>query len=231
MLQSIAFIPDGNRRYAFANNLSLAEAYLMGTRKAWNTVEWLASYPSVKFISFYTLSMENLSRSREELSVLFRIFSHEIDRARKESTVNENPVRIRFVGRKDYFPKDLQEKMNLLETETAHNSEKTISLLIGYNGQQEIVDAAKKAAEQIRLGQLSPEQLTPESFKNYLYADFMEPDLLVRSSGTQRLSGFLSYQSAYSELYFLDKYWPEVSKTDIDQAIEEFESRKRRFGK
>ncbi len=118
-----------------------------------------------------------------------------------------------------------------VEKRTENFSKKTINLALGYNGQAEIVDAAKKVAEQYKHGLIKLNDLTVDSFKNFLYASFPEPDLIIRTSGTQRLSGFLTYQSSYSELYFCKKYWPEFSKTDLNEAITSFNERKRKFGK
>ncbi|MBU1121043.1 di-trans,poly-cis-decaprenylcistransferase, partial [Candidatus Micrarchaeota archaeon] len=129
------------------------------------------------------------------------------------------------------FPKRLQEKIRKTEEYTADYKKKVINLAIGYNGQAEIVDAAKKIAWEFKNNKLNLNSLSPDSFKNYLYSVFPDPDLILRTSGTKRLSGFLTYQSSYSELYFLDKYWPELEEADLDKAINEFTERERKFGK
>ncbi|MBN2127665.1 MAG: di-trans,poly-cis-decaprenylcistransferase [Candidatus Diapherotrites archaeon] len=230
-LNSFAIIPDGNRRYALANNMALTQAYLLGTKKAWEAFEWISEYPSIQSVTFYTLSKENLTRTKEELGILFKIFEKELSKAISRNHLLGNSIKVKFIGRKDFFSEKIQKRMNELENETIDNSGKTLALAIGYNGQTEIIDAAKKIAEQVKEGLIEPEKITPELFKKNLYSELSFPDLIMRTSGTQRLSGFLTYQSAYSELVFLNKYWPEVTKQDIDKVINEFNSRERRFGK
>ncbi|MFH1256454.1 MAG: polyprenyl diphosphate synthase [Candidatus Diapherotrites archaeon] len=231
-IESIAFIPDGNRRYAEKKGLNLLQSYSLGTQKAWDVLEWLVEYPSIKVGTFYTLSLENFNRSRLELSLLFKVFEKELNNVKERKILSENGIALKFVGRRELFPKKLQEKMSEAEKFTEnYGGEKTVNLALGYNGQSEIVDAAKKIAEQFRAGILSLKEINENSFKRFLYSDFREPDLIVRTSGTQRLSGFLTYQSAYSELCFIDKFWPEIEQSDLGKAVNEFGERERRFGK
>lgn len=231
-LTSIAFIPDGNRRYAEQNRISLLKSYQAGTRKAWDVLEWLTKYPAIKTGTFYTLSLENFhNRSSLELRALFRIFEHELDSIKSKAIVEREKIRFKFLGRTGLFPKKIQEKITAAEELTAGNKKHTVNLAIGYNGQAEIVDAAKKLAEDYKARNISLESIDEKAFRNYLYDSFPEPDLLIRTSGTKRLSGFLTYQSAYSELCFIDKHWPEFSEADLDSAISEYESRERRFGR
>ena len=229
-LSSIAFIPDGNRRYAQSQGLNLLQSYSMGTQKSWDVLEWLTKYPSIKFGTFYTLSLENLSRSALELKVLFKVFERELDKIKSRSILTDNNIKLKFIGKRDAFPKSLQQKMDKAEEFTENHKNKKIFLALGYNGQQEIVDAAKKIAIDYSNG-LDIESLNEKSFKKYLYADFPEPDLIIRTSGTKRLSGFMTYQSAYSELYFTEKHWPELTEKDIDTAIKDYNLRQRKFGK
>ncbi len=230
-LSSFAIIPDGNRRFAFANNLSLTQAYLQGTQKAWSAFDWLSEFKSIKTVTFFTLSQENLTRTKEELGILFKIFEKELSKIITKNKVLLDSVRIKFIGRRNFFSNSLQKKMLKLEELTENNSEKEMILAIGYNGQTEIIDAVKKISEQVSQGLIKPNEVTPELFKKNLYTNFLEPDLILRTSGTQRLSGFLTFQSAYSELVFLNKYWPEVTKQDLIKVVKEFNSRQRRFGK
>lgn len=230
-VSSIAFIPDGNRRFAKKRGISLLESYRLGTKKAWNVIDWLRSYPAIKSGTFYTLSFENLTRNKTELSVLFKIFEKELDKAANNLVFEQEQMHVNFVGKLEALPKKIQAKMQKLEEKTGDFKKKTIHLAIGYSGQNEIVDAAKKIAEQYKQGILNLSDLTTENFSRFLYANIPEPDLIVRTSGTQRLSGFLTYQSAYSELYFSPKYWPEFEKNDLDSAIQTYENRKRNFGK
>src|SRR3989338_6590804 len=224
-LSSIAFIPDGNRRFAKQHGISLVDSYRLGTKKAWDVMHWLSDYPAIKTGTFYTLSLENLTRNKTELHLLLKIFDRELDKAAANPIFEDQNLRLRFIGQTDLLPKKLKEKMTDLEKKTEDNKTRTINLAIGYSGQNEIVDAAKKIATDYQQGLLKLSDVTTETFKRFLYSDFSFPDLIVRTSGTKRLSGFLTYQSAYSELYFLDKYWPEIQKNDLNQAVTEFNER------
>lgn len=231
-LTSIAFIPDGNRRYAQLRGINLFQAYSLGTQKAWDVLSWLVKYPQIKAGTFYTLSLENLTRNRVELDVLFRIFERELDSIGEKTLLEKNKIAMKFVGRKEQFPRRLREKMDAAEKRTAEfGSERTINLAMGYDGQREIVDAAKRLAEDYKNGKADLGSIDERTFSAYLYSDFSSPDLIIRTSGTRRLSGFLTYQSAYSELYFTPKYWPELEESDLTAAIKDFYERDRRYGR
>ncbi|MAG21833.1 MAG: di-trans,poly-cis-decaprenylcistransferase [Candidatus Diapherotrites archaeon] len=229
-LERIAFIPDGNRRYARKVGISYAKAYQMGTRKAWDVIDWMCEYPKIKAGTFYTLSLENLSRSKLELKVLMKIFERELDKVKTKKVFEEQGIKLRFLGRLGALPNGIQKKIKEVEDYTSEFDEKEVNLALGYNGRAEIVDAAKKFAEECKKGETTLDNLDETSFGEYLYSS-NSPDLIVRTSGTQRLSGFLTYQSAYSEFHFTQKYWPEFEQQDLDTAVHEFDARERRFGK
>ena len=230
-LSSIAFIPDGNRRFAAANQLPLAVAYQQGTQRSWDVMKWLADYPQIKVASFYTLSLENITRSTGELNVLFSIFEKEADKILKDEVFKTHTFAIKFLGRLEKFPLRLRDKMNLIQERSQDYAQRVINVAIGYNGRTEIVDAAKKMAQDVVEKKVDVNAIDENSFKDYLYSNFQDPDMVVRTGYTQRLSGFLTYQSIYSELYFLNKFWPEFSKIDLKNAVNEFNSRQRKFGK
>jgi len=231
MLNSVAFIPDGNRRYALLNNIPFLKSYQLGTQKAWEVLDWLKDYPKVKAGTFYTLSLENLTRNKAELMILLSIFEKELDKVINSDYFGINDIKLKFLGRIDSFPEKTREKIFKAEEATENNKGKTINLALGYNGQAEIVDAAKKIALMHKENNLDLNSLDEESFKDFLYSNFPDPDLIIRTSGTKRLSGFLTYQSSYSELYFSQNFWPEFSKQDLEKAVAEFSERERRFGK
>lgn len=231
MIESIAFIPDGNRRYAKQVGISLAQSYSLGTQKALDVVKWLSKYPSIKTGTFYTFSLKNFERSKLELDILFKIFEGQLDKAKKDPLFKENGISLKFIGRREMFPQKLQEKMTSVEEYTSDFKNSQINLALGYDGQTEIVDAAARFALDVQNGKAKPEDLSTGNFSKYLYADFKAPDLIVRTSNEQRLSGFLTYQSSYSELAFIDKYWPEITENDVNKVITTFEERERRFGK
>lgn len=230
MINSVAFIPDGNRRYALAHGIPLFQSYHLGTQKAWEVIEWLKDYPKIKVGTFYTLSLENLTRNRTELKILFSIFEKELDKVINLDYFSVNNLKLKFIGRVEAFPEIIKKKIFKAQETTENNKGKTINLALGYNGQAEIVDAAKKIALDYEKG-FDLNSLNEKSFKKYLYGDFIDPDLIIRTSGTQRLSGFLTYQSSYSEFYFTKKFWPEFSEQDLSKAVSEYDDRQRRFGK
>jgi len=231
MLESIAFIPDGNRRFAKKSGISMLEAYRLGTHKAWETLDWIAKYPSIKTGTFYTLSLKNFERNRHELSLLFKVFEKELDKVLQTGYFERNGIRLNFIGRLDVFPEKVRNKMLEAQEFTAQGSKRLVNLALGYDGQAEIVDAARCIARDYAEKKVNLEAIDVKSFQDYLYSSFPNPDLIIRTSGTQRLSGFLTYQSSYSELYFSDKYWPEFSEQDLGLAIEEFNARQRKYGK
>ncbi len=230
MLSSIGFIPDGNRRFAKENKISIIDSYKLGTQKAWETIDWLQKYPEIKTGYFYTLSLKNLARKKHELNVLFKIFEGELKRVTETNYFEQNGIRLKFIGRLNDLPDKMQSMLSEAEKATANNTKKLINLALGYDGQAEIVDAAKQLALDYSAGKIDLEKVNEENFSNYLYSS-SQPDLIVRTSGEHRLSGFLPYQSTYSELYFADKYWPEFKASDLARAVREFNDRKINFGK
>ncbi len=229
-LNSIAFIPDGNRRYSEKMGISLLKSYQLGTQKAWQVFDWLNKYEEIKVGTFWSLSLENFKRQKE-IPVLFKIFEKELDKVKKSGLFEKNGIRLKFIGRKSVFPKNLQKKILEAEGFTENFSNKIMNIALGYSGQAEIVDAARQIALDYKQGSLDLDSLDEKKFHDYLYNDFEDPDLIVRTSGVKRLSGFLPYQSAYSELYFIDKYWPEITESDLDSAVQDYYARKRNFGK
>lgn len=229
-LTSIAFIPDGNRRFAVKNNISMLESYKLGTQKAWEVMHWMAKYPELKVGTFYTLSLENLERKKTELKLLYGIFDQELDKALQDPYFKANQIKLKFIGKLSLLPNRMLKKIQEVEQATAENTLRTIHLALGYNGQTEIVDAAKQIALAHSKGELDLDTLTPETFGSYLYSDFKDPDLIVRTSGTQRLSAFLTYKSSYSEFHFSNKFWPEFSEQDLDLAVQDYYARQRKFG-
>ena len=230
-LTSVAFIPDGNRRFAMQSGINFLRAYQLGTKKAWDVMHWLEEYPKVHDGTFWMLSLENMQKRKAELRVLFKIFDRELEKVKKSGYFEANQVRLRFFGKIEMLPKGLIEKISEAEQFTADFKKKTINLALGYSGRMEIVDAAKRLATDLKENKIGLEEVNENSFKKYLYAVFPDPDLIIRTSGAMRLSGFLPYQSAYSELYFCNHYWPEFSQQDLKEAIGSFEERQRNFGK
>jgi len=231
-LKCIGIISDGNRRYSQKYGIPLHKAYAIGTKKAWDVIEWLQDYEEIKHGIFYTLSLENFQRrSRLELKILFRIFERELEKIKKKNYFEKFGICLRFIGKVSLLPKYLSKKMEEVEKITENNGPKNLYLAVCYNGQQEIIDAAKRIAKMVKDGAVKVSEINQKLFSSMLYANIPFPDLIVRTGNTKRLSGFLTFQSAYAELEFIQKLWPEITREDLDKAISSFYKRQRRFGK
>ncbi len=215
--RTVGIIPDGNRRYARKVGIPYHEAYKKGIEVARRALDFLKNETPVKYVYFYTLSLENIKkRSRTELNLLFSLLRKE---ARK--WIEKTPdVEVRVGGELDYLPRDLVDLLKELERKTEGNEPK-VGLLIGYSGIQEVVRAASLA---------NPSSY--EELRRYFYLpEFPDADLVLRTSGEMRLSGFLPLQSAYAEFIFYPKLWPEMEEKDFRAVLEEFSRRERRFGR
>ncbi len=225
----IAVILDGNRRYAKKHKLALK----MGHEKGVQTVENLLKYGKendlIKELTLYVFSAENFNRKKDEVDYLMKLFVKEFNKFKDEDYLEKYKVKFRFIGRIDMFPEEIQGIVKDLEEKSSKYDDYICNVALGYGGRQEIVDAAKKIAEEVANGDMEVDDIDEEIFKNHLYmAD--EPDILIRTGGDKRISNFLIWQSNYSELFFLEKLWPEVTKEDFDKIIEDFKKRERRYG-
>ncbi len=227
----IAIIPDGNRRWAKKQSVSLVEGYDKGIRKISDVLKWCKEY-DVHILSMWGFSADNAKRDSYEIKKLFELFKKYLYEIIEESKKKNNEekkkydVRIKFLGRRTIFPYEIQEAMNRIEDFTKNNKTHALNLLLGYGGREEIIDAInsiiKKGIKEV------DEKIISEN----LYTTGIEdPDLIIRTSGEQRLSGLMSWQSAYSEFYFSKKLWPDFSKKDFENALKTYIKRKRRFGK
>ncbi|MBI4406655.1 di-trans,poly-cis-decaprenylcistransferase [Candidatus Micrarchaeota archaeon] len=229
-LKSVAVIPDGNRRFAKKSGLALEAAYLAGFKKAGEFSKW-AFEEKVKNVSYWALSLDNYAkRSQEELKILFKLMTKHMEDALTHPKFNDHECRIKFFGRRDLLPKSIQNSMAQLEEKTLDRSENSLNMGVAYSGREEVLEASKKLASDIAAGKISPQQVNESMFSSYLYTD-QTPELIIRTGNVQRLSGFMSWQNAYSELYFSPKLWPEFTKPDFLAAKEFFETTEQRFGK
>ncbi len=230
LLESVAVIPDGNRRFAKKRNLPLEAAYLAGFKKAGEFTKW-AFEEKVKSVSLWALSLENFTkRSEGELTVLFKLMSKHINDALHHPKSRENEYRIRFFGRRELLPGPIQRSISELEEKTIDKNKGTLNIAIAYSGREELLNASTKLARDIASGKVNPTGVDEAAFANYLYFGD-SPQLIIRTGNVQRLSGFLPWQNSYSELYFSPKLWPEFSKDDFIKAKEFFETTEQRFGK
>ena len=227
-LQHIAFIMDGNRRWAKKRGLPIVMGHRQGAETLINIAK-AAKKMGLKYMTVYAFSTENWQREKSEVDGLMELLRQYLDSSFKE--LQENKVRIIFIGEREMLAADIQAKMAKIETESVNNKEVTLCVALSYGGRQEIVAAAKKIAEQIQEGSLKPEDVTLQTVAETLYtAGIPDPDLLIRTSGEERLSNFLLWQTAYTELYFTKTLWPDFSAEELKQIIDEYELRERRYG-
>jgi undecaprenyl diphosphate synthase len=214
---TVAIIMDGNARWAQARGLPVLAGHRQGAKVLKQTVKDAVKL-GVNELTVYAFSTENWQRPRDEVEGLMEMFAELIDSETPE--LNEEGVRMRFIGRRDEVSARLQERMNWAEAETDTNTRMTLFVAFNYGGRAEILDAAAR----FKGG-------SEEDFERLLYAPEMsEPDLLIRTSGEIRTSNFLLWQCAYSELVFTDTLWPDFSEDDLRAALEEYDARGRRFG-
>ena len=215
---------DGNGRWAERRGLPIAAGHREGTRALRRTVE-AAIEAGVASLAVYAFSTENWSRPADEVDDLMEIFGETIERELPD--LAKQGVRTRFIGRRDRAPRDLREQMAALEAETATNDRLSLWIAFDYGGRAEIVDAARRALAD----GVAPADLDEEALAARLYApDLPDPDLLIRTSGELRLSNFLLWQVAYAELVFVDTLWPDFGAADLRQALDDYATRRRRFG-
>jgi undecaprenyl diphosphate synthase len=222
--RSVAIIPDGNGRWARSRGLPVAAGHRAGTRALRRTVE-AAIDLNVDSLVFYGFSTENWTRPPEEVDSLMEIFGETIERELPDLAAQG--VRVRFIGRRDRASDELREKMSDLEAETEANNRLNLWIAFDYGGRAELADAARRLAE----ANVDPTEIDEETFSRALYApDLPDPDLLIRTSGELRLSNFLLWQAAYAELVFVDTLWPDFGREELERALTEYASRRRRFG-
>jgi undecaprenyl diphosphate synthase len=222
--RSVAIIMDGNGRWAEARGLPVEAGHQEGTRALRRTVE-AALELGIESLTVYAFSTENWLRPPAEVDSLMAIFRETIDRELPD--LAKQGVRTRFIGRRDRASEELQERMAALELETADRERLELWIAFDYGGRAELADAARRLAA----SSITPEEIDEDVLAVYLYApDMLDPDLLIRTSGELRLSNFLLWQLAYSELVFVDRLWPDFGEEDLRQAVAEYARRKRRFG-
>ena len=232
--EHLAIIPDGNRRLAKRLLRKPWKGHEWGVEKIRDILDWCKEL-GTRIVTVYLLSLENFDRRpKRELNFLFDLARKEIRSIMTDEKhiVHKNRVRVRFFGRLDLLPEDLREDIRKVSERTKNYSDYFLNLAVAYGGRQEIVDAVRRMAEDARTGKISAGLINEETMRGYFWTNgFPDPDLVIRTGGERRLSNFLPFQSTYSELVFLDKFWPELEKKDFFGAVKEFGERDRRFGK
>lgn len=217
----VGIIMDGNRRWAKTRGLPKLEGHRAGSEKLKETVRLVRAH-AIAHLVVYAFSTENWNRESSEVSYLMDLFRELIEKEMRE--LGEEGIRIRFVGQRERFSKELQQLMSEREEETKQNTAVTVWICLSYGGRAEIVAAANKAAQE---GLVTEETLA----KNLWTAGMPDPDLIIRTGGEKRLSNFLPWQTVYSELFFTESFWPDFREEEFDAIITEFAARERRHGK
>ncbi len=233
MPEHVGIILDGNRRWAWERDLSPYDGHSIGAKVGEEVLNWCLDY-GIKTLTLFTFSTENFSRPSEEVNAVLKIVEEEARKLGKDKRLHTHHVRVKSLGRIDLLPASLKEVLVQLENDTRQYDGHFLNVAIAYTGRAEIVDATRKIVDDISQGQLSPQQIDEDVFRKYLYTAHLpnpNPDLVIRTSGEERLSGFLLWQSAYSELVFVDVYWPEFRRIDFLRAIRLYQMRHRRFGR
>lgn len=231
--EHVAIILDGNRRWAFHNALIPWIGHRHGANKIDDLMDWCIEL-DVKFITLYAFSTENFSRPQKEVEEIMKLIEEKLRSILEIERIHENKIRVKAIGRIDLLPKSIQELIQSVEEATKTYNDRFLNVALAYGGRAEIVDATKKIANKVKNGELKIEKINEKLFEKYLYTAHMpkqDADLIIRTSGEERLSGFLSWQSAYSELCFVDVNWPDFRRIDLLRAVRTYQRRKRRFGK
>ena len=225
----VGVIIDGNRRFARRLMLKPWKGHEWGAKKVEQLLDW-AQELGIKEITIYAFSLENFDRPKNEFNYLMKLFAKEFGRMLHDERLEKEDICVRFIGRIDLFPDEVKSTMYALMEKTKKHSAFFVNFAMAYSGRAEIIDATKKIAAAVKAGTLDVSQINEEMFQKELYLD-SPPDLIIRTSGEKRISGFLLWQGSYAEFYFCDKFWPEFEKEDFVAAVTDYMQRERRFGK
>ncbi len=225
MPHHIAIIMDGNRRWAKKRGLPSFKGHEEGyfnfkriAEQCWQT--------GVKILTVYAFSSENWKRSEREVSFLMKLFERMLKK--EKDFFNKNNIKLNVIGEIEKLPENLKKIVGQAMAETKNNKAGILNLAVSYGGRSEIINVVRQIIKE----KLSAEKISEKSFEQYLYtANQADPDLLIRTGGERRLSGFLPWQTVYSELYFSEKLWPDFNGKDLEEALKDFQNRQRRFGK
>lgn len=226
----VAIIMDGNRRFAKEMDLDVTKGHTHGRDKLEEVLDWCLEL-NIKYLTVYAFSTENFNRSGSEVKILMNMFEENLKKAAQEDRVHRNKVRINVIGDRSILPNNVKESIEYAEEKTKNYNEYHLTLAIGYGGREEIINAIKNIAHKVKQGDIEAEQIDENMFCEHLYtSELPDPDLILRTSGEERISNFLLWQMAYSELYFADIYWPSFRKIEFLRAIRSYQIRQRRFG-
>ncbi len=227
-LQHVAIVMDGNGRWAKQQGKKTLLGHQQGAKALRKIVEE-SIRRNIKFLTVYAFSSENWLRPKDEVDGLMALMRQMLKNEAKK--LYEKNVRLKVIGKKNKLPKDLQKLIQQVEEKSKTNDALTLVMAISYGARQEIIGAVKNLATQVLADKINPKEITEEKFESFLDTQGIpDPDLLIRTSGEKRISNFLLWQCAYSEFYFTPVYWPDFDETEYEKAIEDYKTRKRRFG-
>jgi tritrans,polycis-undecaprenyl-diphosphate synthase [geranylgeranyl-diphosphate specific] len=231
MPKHVAIIMDGNRRFSkMQGNLGAVEGHKKGISTLERVLDWCVDL-GIEIVTAYAFSTENFNRPPEEVEGLMQLFKENFEGIARNKKIHNNEVRVKAVGKLELLPEDVREAIRIAEKSTANYNKRLVNIAIGYDGRMEIIDAIKKIANEVQEGKITTDDINEELVNENLYtAGLEDPNLIIRTSGEERLSGFLLWQSSYSELYFCDSLWPELRKVDFLRALRSYQQRERRFG-
>lgn len=231
MPKHISMIMDGNRRFAWNRSLETEAGHVAGKQKLKDVMRWILDL-EVPYLTVYALSTENLtSREDAELDTLFDLYVAGLDEIAEDPLIHNNRVRVQVVGRTELLPERVRDAIARAEAATSQYDGFLFTVCLAYGGREEIVDAVKAIAADHASGELALDSIDPSAISSRLYtADLPDPDLVIRTSGEERVSNFLLWQIAYSELYFTDVHWPSFRRRDLYAAIDDYQMRRRRYG-
>ncbi|ABN70337.1 Undecaprenyl pyrophosphate synthetase [Staphylothermus marinus F1] len=228
----IGIIPDGNRRWAKRSGFDPKQGHEYGYQRIKEVLKWIWEL-NIRYVTVYAMSSENcLYRPLDEREHLFNIVKKGLQELMNMPDIHEKKIQVKVFGRLELVPKDIVELAKKIEEQTKDYREYRLNIALCYGGRQEILDAVRKIVKDAQSGKINPESINEETFSRYLYTNGCpDPDLIIRTSGEVRISNFLLWQSAYSELYFCEAYWPEFRKIDFWRAIRSYQRRERRYGR
>ena len=226
----LAIIMDGNRRFAWSKALKTDLGHKMGKMKLEQVLDWVLEL-EIHYFTVYALSTENLNRPAHELEGLFNLYIEGLKDIAEDERIHENRVRVQIIGKRELLPKSVNEAITYAEEKTSGYENYTFTVCLAYGSREEMLGAIKSIAKDHSAGELELDSIDEAEVSRRLYtAEMPDPDLVIRTSGEERISNFLLWQMAYSELYFTDVYWPSFSKKELLKAIQTYQARKRRFG-
>lgn len=231
MPKHVAIIMDGNRRYSkIQGNIDVIKGHEIGVDTLEKVLDWSIEL-GIEIVTAYAFSTENFNRPQKEVEGLMKLFLVNFKRLVTHEKIHKNEVKVKVVGKLDLIPDNVKKAIHEAEEATAHYNKRLLNIAIGYDGRLEIIDSIKKIIKEVQDGKITIDDVDEDLVNKNLYtAGLADPNLIIRTSGEERLSGFLLWQSSYSELYFCESLWPELRKVDFLRAIRSYQERERRFG-